>query len=361
MVSSRSNKVTIKRVLNYCVFLIGFIPLIGIENQFVNGYFIDYTENSEIIQQRIGHNITLQCSLKGLVDETKAADITYNWYFKQCGEGSGGALNCYDTNNNEDWAQLPCEGNVCKSVLQLKNVTTKYSGLYKCTVLPKLGNILDVKLVRTFQLDIKNSSLRIPEFLDAYPLNKTISRGSQAVFQCRVFSEEYPTIKWFRRLHNFNYNDYNENKHSIVNYNGQAYELLTTARVKPTARDVYLSKLIINDVRLRDGGFYACVALSLRGHNIREAYLKVLNSDDDDDVDADLEDYWSDYSVEDNVMPTDPKSFWLLFLMPVGLALLPLSVWLCYFIHKRYTNKKDNLMDQGKYSEEYDQERMLRS
>lgn len=131
--------------------------------------------------------------------------------------------------------------------------------------------------------------------------------------------------------------------------------MLTTARVKPTGRDVYLSKLIINEVRLQDEGFYACVALSLRGHNIREAYLEVYAADSDDD----LEDYWSDYIEEDVDMPTDPKRFWLLFLMPVGLALLPLSVWLCYFIHKRFRN--NNLMDQDKYSEEYDQQRMLRT
>ncbi|XP_065364400.1 fibroblast growth factor receptor 2 [Calliphora vicina] len=348
-----SNKITVNRVLNICVFLIGFILLNGVLYRSANGFFIDYTENSELIQQQIGYNITLQCSLKGLVDETKTSDITYYWYFKQCGEGSGGTLNCYDTNDNEDWTQLPCEDNVCKSELSLKNVTEKYSGLYKCTVMPKMGNILDVKLVRTFQLDIKNSSMKIPEFLDAYPLNKTLSRGSQAVFQCRVFSEEYPTIKWFRRLPNLKYSDY-ENIHSIVYYNGQAYELLTSAREKPTAIDVYLSKLILNDVRSQDEGYYACVAISFRGHNIREAYLKVYASDNDDSAD-----YWSDYSEEDDDLPTDPKKFWLLFLMPVGLALLPISVYLCYIIHKRYRNS--NIMDQAKYFGEYDQQCMLRS
>ncbi|XP_023300396.2 fibroblast growth factor receptor-like 1 [Lucilia cuprina] len=350
-----SNKLKVNRVFNYCVFVFLFL-LNGVGNRFTNGFFIDYAENSELIQQQIGYNITLPCSLKGLVDESKTTDITYNWYFKQCGENSGGIPNCYDTNDNEDWTQLPCENNICKAHLYLKNVTEKYSGLYKCTVMPKMGNILDVKLVRTFQLDIKNTSMKIPEFLDAYPLNKTINQGTQAVFQCRVFSEEYPTIKWFRRLANYNYNDY-ENIHSIVHYNGQAYELLTSAREKPTARDVYLSKLIINEVHLRDEGYYACVAISFRGHNIREAYLKVNVHDDNDNDDS--AEYWSDYSEEDEFLSTDPKRFGLLFLMPVGLALLPLSVYLCYIIHKRYRNP--NIMDQSKYAEEYDEQCMLRT
>lgn len=76
--------------------------------------------------------------------------------FQQCGENSGGSANCYDSNNNDDWTQLPCEDNICRSELQLRNVTEKYSGLYKCTVVPNIVTSLDIRLVRTFQLDIKS-------------------------------------------------------------------------------------------------------------------------------------------------------------------------------------------------------------
>lgn len=203
-------------------------------------------------------------------------------------------------------------------------------------------------------------------------MNISVSMGSQAVFQCRVYSEEYPTIKWFRRLYDLKYSDY-ECPHSIVCYNGRAYELLDTAREKPISRDVYLSKLILNDVRSQDEGFYACVAISVRGHSIREAYLHMYTIDEEEEdannnvEEEDMPNYWSDYSEEndgaENSASSDPKEFWLLFLMPVGLAVLPLSVWLCYIVHKRCRQPED-LMDPADYSDGHlstDQQRMLRA
>lgn len=163
------------------------------------------------------------------------------------------------------------------------------------------------------------------------------------MFQCRVFSEEYPTVKWFRRLPPLKSGDY-ENLHSVVYYSGRAYELLTTPREKPIGRDVYLSKLILNDVRPNDEGFYACAAISFRGHIIREAYLKIEYS-----TEGQSPEYWSDYTDEnDDLNHSEPQKFWLLFLMPVGLALLPITVWLCYVAHKRCRRLKD----ETKYSEE---------
>ncbi|XP_075162012.1 fibroblast growth factor receptor-like 1 [Haematobia irritans] len=325
-----------------------------------NGLFVDYADNTELIREHSGYNITLQCSTNGLIDETKDNNIKYLWYFKQCDVESASTTNCYHNNDgSDDWTQLPCEDNFCKSELQLKNVTEKYSGLYKCTVVPNAGsNLVDVKLVRTFHLDIKNISHKIPAFLDNYPLNSSASLGSQVVFQCRVYSEEYPTIKWFRRLPDLKFVDY-ESLHSIVYYNGRAYELLTTPREKPIGGDVYLSKLILNEVRSQDEGFYACVPITVRGHSIREAYLQIDPLEDEE-----FATYWSDYSEETvDLGHSDPQEFWLLFLMPVGLAILPLSVWLCYVVHKR-CHRRD-VEDPVDFSEEQmqatDQQRMLRS
>ncbi|XP_061387689.1 fibroblast growth factor receptor-like 1 [Musca vetustissima] len=320
--------------------------------------FVDYADNTELIQDVPGQNITLQCGTNGLINDGKDNGIKYLWYFMQCGENSGGVVNCYHSVNDDDWTQLPCEDNFCKPDLQLKNVTEKYSGLYKCTVVPQVGSsIVDIKLVRTYQLDIRNTSQKIPEFLDGYPLNNTITLGFQAVFQCRVYCEEYPTIKWFRRLPERNKFTEYDSLHSIVHYNGRAYELLTSAGEKPLGHDIYLSKLILNKVQPHDEGFYACVAITVHGHSIREAYLQVDTSEYDDGSPA----YWSDYSEEtgennDDDATSDPSEFWLLFLMPLGLALLPLTVWLCYLAHKRCRTASSN-------SEELlsiDHQRMLR-
>jgi len=119
----------------------------------------------------------------------------------------------------------------------------------------------------------------------------------------------------------------------IVRYNGRTYELLSTDPEKMMAPQIYLSKLILDGVRLRDAGHYACVAISYRGHKIREAFLDVLA--DVEDTDQENE-YWSDYGNEDEGVPTsDRREFLLLFLMPLGLALLPLTVWFSYLLYKR--------------------------
>ncbi|XP_053947325.1 uncharacterized protein LOC128856017 isoform X2 [Anastrepha ludens] len=299
------------------------------------GLYLDYSDNTEFIQQEAGYNILLQCDIKGLVNEKIEADTKIYWFFKQCREKTVGGGRCHD------WMQLPCEENFCKSDLLLLNVTEEYSGLYKCSMVPleyRSGQAIDIHLVRIYHLNVKNKILAIPKLIDAYPLNKTAIVGAQAVFQCRVQSEEHPTIKWFRRKSTSNptglesaagiglgvFND-NFNAH-IVNYNGHTYELIHTAQEKHVGDEVYLSKLILNGVRLQDEGYYACVAFSYYGYKIREAYLQVDNQ-------ANIE-YWSDYDANEEAY-TDPREFWMLFLMPLGLAMFPLMVWLSYLAYKR--------------------------
>ncbi|XP_017058468.1 cell adhesion molecule-related/down-regulated by oncogenes [Drosophila ficusphila] len=306
-----------------------------------SGFFVDYTENTELIQQRAGYDVKLQCNLKGLVDESMLDDIKIHWYFKQCSEN-----NCHQLESVDEWTALPCEPSLCRPELWLRNVTERYSGLYKCSINPHIwdkAQTVDVQLVRTYQLDVKNTSLAAPEFVDSYPNNKTVLVGSQVVFQCRVHSEEHPTIKWFRRQTFVGTQSTGESSSTasttsnfsthIVRYNGRTYELLSTDPEKLMAPQMYLSKLILDGVRFRDAGHYACVAISYRGHKIREAFLEVLPVQDDSDLEKE---YWSDYDGSDEGVPTsDPREFLLLFLMPLGLALLPLTVWFSYVLYKR--------------------------
>ncbi|KAH8384127.1 hypothetical protein KR009_012202 [Drosophila setifemur] len=301
------------------------------------GFFVDYTENTELIQQRAGYDVKLQCNLKGLMDESKLADVKIHWYFKQCSDN-----NCHKLESVDDWTALPCEPSLCRPELWLRNVTERYSGLYKCSINPHVldeSQSVDVQLVRTYQLDVKNTSLAAPEFVDSYPSNKSVLLGGRVVFQCRVHSEEHPTIKWFRR-HSYvgtqpagevTKGASNFSTH-IVRYNGRTYELLASASEKMMGPQMYLSKLIIDGVRLRDAGHYACVAISYRGHKIREAFLDVLPDREEEE-----KEYWSDYDNSDEGVPasSDPREFLLLFLMPLGLALLPLTVWISYVVYKR--------------------------
>ncbi|XP_017874214.1 PREDICTED: uncharacterized protein LOC108621427 [Drosophila arizonae] len=338
------------------------IGLCGLSTTFA--YFIDYTENTELIQQRAGYDVRLQCNLTGLLDERRLADIKIHWYFKQCSDN-----NCYQLESGDDWTALPCESTLCRAELWLRNVTERYSGLYKCSINPHVWDAtqaVDVQLVRTYQLDVKNSSLAAPEFLDAYPSNKTAIQDSRVVFQCRVHSEEHLTIKWFRRHGYAAYSSAQDTPQPtqgssnfsahIVRYNGRTYELLSTSPEKLVSPQIYLSKLIINNVRIRDAGYYACVAISYRGHKIREAYLEVLPSDD-------AMEYWVDYTNSDELVTedtSDPREFLLLFLMPLGLALLPLSVWGGYMLYKRCSKHSEcERMEQQYSDEELDTERYV--
>ena len=177
--------------------------------------------------------------------------------------------------------------------------------------------------------------------MDTDPTHQSQTLGSRLVFQCKVSSEDYPTIKWFRRLPPQN----DSNRNEFVHYNGYAYELLNTPKEKSLSNNLYLSKLIVNEIREEDVGYYACVAITIRGHSIRVFQLSM-------DTDSEQnEDYWSEYDEE--TPGTDPKEFWLLFLMPLGLALLPLMVWLCYLGHKRchQSEKMDLSSEDQQYSE----------
>ncbi|XP_050333456.1 fibroblast growth factor receptor-like 1 [Bactrocera neohumeralis] len=318
-----------------------FMPMVMTE---VFGLYLDYTESTEFIHQRAGYDIRLHCGVEGLMDEEQLADKKIYWFFK-CREKTFISESCHK------WMQLPCEENFCQSDLLLHNVTEEYSGLYKCTVVPlkyKSGHALDIQFVRTYQLDVKNTSAAIPKFVDPYPLNKTAVINDQVVFQCRVQSEEHPTIKWFRRtpaslpndLENMAVNSNNLNAH-IVHYNGHIYELLHTAGEKYIGEDMFLSKLILNGVSLRDAGYYACAAITFHGYKIREAFLEVHRQG-----------YVEDYSANGEAY-TDPSEFWLLFLMPVGLAMPPLIFWLSYLIYKRYTTHTEIQRNSQTYSEDF--------
>lgn len=184
-----------------------------------------------------------------------------------------------------------------------------------------------------------------------------------------MHSEEHPTIKWFRRHVYTGYSSVAETPQPmstygasnfsahIVRYNGRTYELLSTPPEKLISPQIYLSKLILNNVRTRDSGFYACVAISYRGHKIREAYLEILPPEEDFE-------YWAEYSNSEETVnddESDPREFLLLFLMPLGLAMLPLTVWGSYMIYKYCTrNGEHGERFEHQYSdEELDTERYV--
>lgn len=163
------------------------------------------------------------------------------------------------------------------------------------------------------------------------PTNKTALTDSQVVFQCYVNSIIRPSITWFKRQEPM-YNSSLNRTSNIIEYSdaygvSHIYVQIESAGERLLADGVYLSKLILNGVTDRDVGYYVCVALNYGGYKMQEAHLTVLDTIDDENDDRE---------------PGGIRSLFLLFLIPVGLALAPLTLWICYVTFRHQHGIKDN-------------------
>lgn len=156
---------------------------------------------------------------------------------------------------------------------------------------------------------------------------------SQVVLQCCVNSLIRPSITWFKR-HEGPSTTYNETAnlipysdiHGVSHY----YAPIESAGERLLTDGIYLSKLILNGVTEEDTGFYGCVAMNYGGFKIQEAHLNVLDVADN----------------QDDEPEPGIRSLFLLFLIPVGLALAPLTLWTCYvLIRKQKMKQVDQKID----------------
>lgn len=173
--------------------------------------------------------------------------------------------------------------------------------------------------------------------LDHLPANTTAIVDTQVVLQCRVHSKVLPTIKWFRKqdvtasfslgVDGISNDDGLDDSGTakFVQFYENTYEHLESADARGNTENTYLSKLIFNPVRERDAGLYVCVGINYRGYKWHEAYLDVVYADD---VAA----------AADATFGT--KELLLLFLIPLGLAMLPLTIWTCYVVFRKPTDPK---------------------
>lgn len=158
-----------------------------------------------------------------------------------------------------------------------------------------------------------------PEIIDSNPINKTVHVNARVVFQCRVFSLVFPSIIWFKKIPDINDElEYSIGSKSnfnskVVKYQGSFYKRVESDQPKSVDENIYLSKLIFSEVTSGNHGVYACVAINYMGLQIRETFLNVLP--------------YEEITFEEEA---DPMEFILLFLIPLGLALVPIIIWLCY-------------------------------
>lgn len=268
-------------------------------------------------------------------------------FSQPCGEGIN-RTSCHnrDQLDHISWHPVDCEGKRCRVTLSIRNASEADSGLYRCSIHPyRTDNQtqLDIQLIRIFQLDviskilhhtntefqvssrllsesILDESVAAPELLDNLPANTTALLESHVVLQCRVHSKVHPTIKWFRRLNVDNpLEDHNFNENKSIRYLENSYELVPSSGERLLSTDIYLSKLILYNVSGRDVGIYVCVGINYGGVNTADAYVSVVHAN----------------GSPVSTGTTSVVDLLVLFLIPLGLALIPLAVWVCFLLTRR--------------------------
>lgn len=163
--------------------------------------------------------------------------------------------------------------------------------------------------------DLLDSSNTSPEIL--YGLtNKTAVLGSTAIFHCRVHSRvSRPSIKWLRKL-NRSWSTTPAQSNRSIQYNNETFELMESSGERLLGDNIYVSKLILQNIGFKDAGAYDCLAFNYHGFQKQEIYLSVILPDK----------LLTQYRTEPNLM-------WLL-LIPILFITLPIFIWMCFFANK---------------------------
>lgn len=209
---------------------------------------------------------------------------------------------------------------------------------------PDKSTSLQIQIVRLYHLDIIPKDINIPPppvLLDHLPANISAQLNSQVVFQCRVNSKVLPSIRWLKKhpdsSSSSRFNLENPNNQNFIQYFENSYTVLHSSGEKELSEDTYLSKLKLSNVSEKDNGFYACVVINYSGFKVREAYLNVIYPEFD--------------VVEEDQNTQATSELLLLFLIPVGLAVFPVCIWICFILSKRSRRKKLNGEEKNEYCE----------
>lgn len=114
----------------------------------------------------------------------------------------------------------------------------------------------------------------------------------------------------------------------LIKYLENTYELVVSAGERVLTEDTYLSKLIINNVSESDIGVYVCVGINYGGVEMREAYLNLIYNFNNENIG----------SLRDPNSNINELLF--LFLIPLGFAVIPIFVWICYVLKEKQKRKE---------------------
>ncbi|XP_068917426.1 fibroblast growth factor receptor homolog 1-like isoform X9 [Tenebrio molitor] len=207
-------------------------------------YFVNPKKMSKIEIRPAGHMINLKCKAGG----HPTPNIT--WY-------KNGSLPKRQL--GEIWYQ--------HWALILEDVVTDDTGNYTCVVCNELGCIN-----YTYNVEVVERFPSKPYIKDGYPQNITVVVNTTATFECpQMIADLEPFLQWVRI---FNVTEVYENSTDI---NGTLLQ---------KSGDTENPKVYeVRNVTYQDEGWYACIAANSLGRTAAKAYLKVVDSFEDETKD----------------------------------------------------------------------------
>ncbi|XP_022907978.2 uncharacterized protein [Onthophagus taurus] len=240
-----------------------------------------------LIKQFNGTTVTLNCSISHCNHNRKYI----KWEINRLGNFNG---EWKRVPNNQSHI-IPCLGNKKISNLEVKiENNTQYRCVNKNLV------------VKVFQLEVKEP--KKPSVLEITPNVNTPKINSQLILQCKVYSSVQPLeIYWFKQC---------DNCKKKLMFNSTGYIRINTSdndNVIQRELNIYISKLQIYKVGPLDDGVYACVGVNANYYDVKTLSVSIQHQ----------------YNWEPHI------SFSLLFLIPLAFALVPITVWLCYYRNRQ--------------------------
>uniref|UniRef100_A0A146M4S1 receptor protein-tyrosine kinase n=3 Tax=Lygus hesperus TaxID=30085 RepID=A0A146M4S1_LYGHE len=186
-------------------------------------FFTDFSTMHDSIAKTVGDNCTLFCSAYGIPLPS------VKWL-----------------KDGAEMASTPQN-----SQLDLISITKNDSGNYTCEISNANGTIR-----HTTQLSVFDSKDEMPIIIET-PTNMNVSKGQDAIFDCKVAPDPPSSIKWVKHTnplfvpdnaHDFSFLDKN-----MIIYNDHKHQVLPDG------------KLIIKSTQLEDAASYTCLVQSTRG------------------------------------------------------------------------------------------------
>jgi hypothetical protein len=184
---------------------------------------------------------------------------------------------------------------------------------------------LQIEIVRKFEVTGMPNSR--PEIIYDTPSNIDVEINSTVVLQCKCHSvKQVPKIQWFKQIVS-NKNDEAEDQQQAliesismreISFLENSYRPVASSGIKKLDDDIYLSKLIINNVT--DDATYACAVINYFGYKYRNFRISVQRTSSSQENDDDEMGEEEEEGVEISFTQSD-KSLELFFI-PIFLLLV---------------------------------------